>query len=121
MGVIRAWFNRHFSDPQTIILAVLLLLGFGGVLIFGRMLAPVLASVVIAYLLEGVVRFMVRSGAPRLRVVLLVFLTFMAFLTFLTFGVVPLLWAQTIELVRELPAYINQGQQALLRLTAHGI
>ncbi len=119
MNLIVSWFRRYFSDPQTVILAVLLLLGFGAVLIFGHMLAPVLASIVIAYLLEGVVRVMVRHGAPRFSAVLLVFVFFMAFLLVLLFGVTPLLWAQTVELARELPAYIGQGQKALLQLPQH--
>jgi putative permease len=119
MNLIAAWFRRYFSDPQTIILAVLLLLGFGAVLIFGHMLAPVLASIVIAYLLEGVVRVMARRGVPRFSAVLLVFVFFMAFLLVLLFGVTPLLWAQTVELARELPAYLGQGQTALLQLPQH--
>lgn len=119
MNLITRWFNRYFSDPQAIILAVLLLVGFGAVFFFGHMLAPVLAAIVIAYLLEGLVRIMVRHGSPRLSAVILVFLAFMTFLVFLLFGVTPLLWAQTVELARELPAYINQGQQALLQLPQH--
>ena len=119
MDVISAWFRRYFSDPQAIILVVMLAVGFGAVLTFGHMLAPVLAAIVIAYLLEGVVKFMINHGCRRNRVVILVFLAFMAFLLILLFGVTPLLWTQTIELVRELPNYINQGQQALLRLPQH--
>lgn len=119
MDVIRQWFQRYFSDPQAVLLAVLLILGFGVVLTMGSMLAPVLASLVIAYLLEGIVHAMERRGAPRFRVVLLVFFAFMAFLLFLLVGVVPLLWGQTAELVRELPNYISRGQAALLRLPEH--
>ncbi len=119
MELISAWFRRYFSDPQTIILAVMLVVGFGVVLTFGHMLAPVLASIVIAYLLEGIVRFMVCHGCRRSRVVILVFLGFMAFLLVLLFGVTPLLWTQTIELARELPNYLNKGQQVLLHLPQH--
>lgn len=119
MDLISAWFRRYFSDPQAIILAVLLIVGFGAILTVGNMLAPVLASIVIAYLLEGIVRFMICHGCRRSRVVILVFLGFIAFLLVLLLGVTPLLWTQTVELVRELPNYLNQGQQALLRLPQH--
>lgn len=119
MQVISDWFRRYFADPQAVFLAVLLIIGFGVILTMGRMLAPVFASIVLAYLLEGVVRFMERQGAPRFRVVILVFMVFMAFVVFLIFGVTPLLWAQTLDLVRELPSYISQGQQALMRLPEH--
>lgn len=119
MGLIRQWFERYFSDPQAVVLAVILLLGFGIVLTMGTMLAPVLASIVIAYLLEGIVLPLERRGAPRNRVFVLVYLVFMAFLLFLLFAVVPLLWGQAAELARELPNYVRKGQEALLRLPEH--
>lgn len=119
MNVIRQWFERYFSDPQAILLGVLLLIGFGVVVFLGNMLTPVLASIVIAYLLEGAVRMMERRGAPRLSAVLLVFSTFMAFILFLIIIVVPLLWGQTVELLRELPSYVRKGQDMLLALPEH--
>ncbi len=119
MNVISKWFRRYFSDPQAVLLVVLLALGFGVVLTMGRMLTPVLAAIVIAYLLEGLVRILEREGGGRTTSVILVFLGFMTFLIFLLFGVVPLLWTQTVELVRELPSYIGAGQEALLRLPEH--
>lgn len=119
MEIIRQWFHRYFSDPQAVLLAVLLVGGFTVVLTMGKMLAPVLASIVIAYLLEGIIHTMECRGAPRFQVVLLVFMVFMAFLLFLLFGVVPLLWEQTAELVRELPNYLARGQQLLLGLPEH--
>lgn len=119
MEVVRQWFQRYFSDPQAVLLAVLLVLGFGIVLTMGKMLAPVLASIVIAYLLEGIIHAMERRGAPRTHMVLLVFMVFMAFLLFLLIGVVPLMWGQAVELVREMPNYFNRGQEALSRLPEH--
>lgn len=119
MDIIRQWFDRYFSDPQAILLAVLLLVGFGVVLTMGSMLAPVLASIVIAYLLEGIVTALEHHGAPRKRIFLLVFMIFMAFLLFLLFAVVPLLWGQAAELAREMPNYVRKGQEALLRLPEH--
>lgn len=117
--VIRNWFQRYFSDPQAVLLVVLLLVGFGVVLTMGKMLAPVLASIVIAYLLEGIVRYIEQKGLPRLGTVVLVSLIFMAFVLFLIFGLTPLLWNQTVELVRELPTYISKGQEALMQLPQH--
>ena len=119
MELISEWFRRHLSNPQTVLLAVLLALGFGVVIVMGDMLAPVLASIVIAYLLEGVIRLMEERGARRLRVVVLVFIAFMAFLLFLIFGLTPLLWTQTVQLIRELPAYLSLGQTALMQLPQH--
>lgn len=116
MNLIKEWFQRYFSDPQAVVLAVLLLIGFSVVLLMGQMLAPALASIVIAYLLEGIIHVLTDRGAPRTRVVILVFLSFMAFILFLLFGVVPLLWGQALDFIRELPNYLGQGQKALLRI-----
>ncbi len=119
MNLIKEWFQRYFSDPQAVALAVLLLIGFSVVLLMGKMLAPVLASIVIAFLLEGIIHALEGRGAPRTRVVILVFLGFMAFILFLLFGVVPLLWGQALEFIRELPNYLDRGKAALLQLPQH--
>ncbi len=116
MEYIKDWFRRYFSDPQAVLLTALLAIVFGTIYLLGNMLAPVLAAIVIAYLLEGVVRILERRGARRLGVVFLVFLVFMAFLLFLFFAVGPMLWVQTAQLLGELPNYIAQGQDILRQL-----
>lgn len=114
--VITRWFRKYFSDPEGVILALLLLTGFAIVIFMGNMLAPVLASVVIAYLLEGLVGLLERRGLPRLFAVLVVFIPFIAFLLFLLFGLLPRLSGQVSQLLQELPNMIARGQQSLLRL-----
>ncbi len=114
--VARVWFKRYFSDPQAVVLAVLLVVGFTVVLTMGNMLAPVLASVVIAYLLEGIVAVLQRHGVQRLPAVFIVFSAFFAFLVILLLGATPLIWAQITELFKELPKYVAEGQSLLLRL-----
>jgi len=76
----------------------------------------VFASIVIAYLLEGVVRRMQYYGSKRLTAVIFVFSVFLAFLIFLIFGIAPLFSSQLSELFVELPRYLTQGQQLLLQL-----
>lgn len=116
MNLIRDWFHRTFSDRQVVILAVLLILGTIFILILGEMLAPVLASLVIAYLLDGLVGILRKWRIPRLVAVLLVFITFMAFMLFLIFGLLPLLWQQMVELFGEMPAKVSWIQKNLLDL-----
>ena len=116
MQPIRDWFQRYFSDPQVVILALLLLLGFAVVLSVGDMLLPVLAGVVIAYLLEGIAALLERRGVPRLAAVLLVFSLFMAFLIFVIFGLLPMVSQQASQLIQELPKMIARGQELLLSL-----
>jgi putative permease len=116
MESIRSWFERHLADPQVMGLAIVLVAGFFIVFLTGEMLAPVIASIIIAYLLEGLVGVFQRNGLPRLVAVLLVFLIFIAFMAFVTFALLPLLSRQTTQLFQLLPDMLTSGQSALMRL-----
>jgi putative permease len=113
------WYRRYFSDPQAVLLAVFLLLSFGTVIVMGKILAPVIAAIVIAYLLEGLIQQLERLGIPRSLAVTGVFLLFTAALIFLVGGLLPLLSRQLTEFFQQLPDLINDGQQILLRLPEH--
>jgi putative permease len=116
VDVIRDWFRQHLSNPQVIGLAAVLLAGFVTIYLAGDMLAPVLASIIIAYLLEGVVGYLERLGVPRFIAVIIVFSGFLAFLVFVIFGLMPLLSRQATQLFQQLPTMIARGQDALLTL-----
>ncbi|HHH43796.1 MAG TPA: AI-2E family transporter [Gammaproteobacteria bacterium] len=116
MEVIRQWFRRFASDPQAVILALVLLSGFVVVLTMGRMLAPVLAALVLSYLLEGIVTSLQERGMPRLGAVILVFTLFLVFLLFSLLGLLPRLSYQVTQLVHQLPNIIGAGQDALMGL-----
>ena len=116
VNLISTWFKRLFSDPQVVILAALLIVGTVVILMLGNMLAPVLASVVIAYLLEGLVSILQRYKIPRFVAVLLVFFGFFIFLLFLLLGLFPLVWQQLGQLFQQLPTMISWTQRELLRL-----
>ncbi len=113
---ISGWFQRHFSDPQVVILVLFLALGVAIVLLFGRMLTPVVASIIIAYLLEGPVQRLERLGLPRLISVITVFMAFMASLFFLVFGLVPMLTRQLATMVQQVPGYVQEAQDWLATL-----
>lgn len=113
MNSVRDWFRRHFSDPQVMALAIVLIVGFALVMAVGDMLAPVLASIVIAYLLEGVVRPLERRGVRRVLAVTLVFTVFLAVLVFTLFGLLPRLSTQLTQLMQQLPDMAARGHQAL--------
>jgi putative permease len=119
LKILNTWYKKYFSDPQAVILTVLLIVGFTVVLTMGKMLTPVLAAVVIAYLLEGIVRYLEQHGVRRLMAVILVFIVFFAFVVFLVFGVVPLLSVQVTAFVKELPQHLSVARETLLHLPEH--
>jgi len=114
--LFRDWIKRYFSNPQVLILWFLLLVGFALVLFLGHMLAPVLAAIVIAYLLEGLVHLLEKHRFPRQAAVLVVFIFFMV--SFLTLLVVllPLVSRQVGQLLQQLPAMFAKGQNLLIQL-----
>jgi putative permease len=116
MNILREWYERYISDPHVVILGVALVVGFVVIMTLGQMLAPVLASIVIAYLLDGAVEKTHQLGAPRISAVTLVFILFMSFLVFALFWLVPRLSYQVTQLIRELPNIITLGQDSLLQL-----
>ena len=95
MESLKAWFKRTFSDPQIVMLALILLISALIIFGLGKMLAPVFTAMVIAYLLEVIVDRLERLGMARIWAVIIVFLLFLAILFFLIFGLIPMLARQS--------------------------
>lgn len=114
--IFRNWAHRYFSDPQVLILGLLLVFGFVFVFYLGQILLPVFISVVIAYLLEGIVAWLHRLKMPRFAAVLVVFLCFIACLLILSIWLLPMLSRQIVQLLQDLPGMIANGQKELMHL-----
>ena len=118
-NIFTQWFQRRFSDPQAVFLALFLLIGFSVVIYMGQMLAPVIASIIIAYLLESSVTRLEQRGVPRLFIVIVYVLLFTTFLMFVLFGLLPLLLEQITQLIKELPNIFSRWEAALQELPIH--
>jgi putative permease len=116
MNASLAWLRRQLADPQVVALALIVLLLALSVWMFGQMLAPLLASLVIAYLLNSIATRLRRRGVPHLAAVLLVFTLFLAVLLVCFFWLLPLLTRQMAQLFQQVPYMVAEVQQALLRL-----
>ena len=110
------WYRRYFTHPQAAVLVVLLAGGFIIFYFMGSMLAPLLAAVVLAYLLEAPIQKLTAHNVPRFGAVVLVFLLFVLVMGFITVGLLPILSGQTSQFFQELPGMLNRGQELLLRL-----
>ncbi|MFW6054827.1 MAG: AI-2E family transporter [Thermodesulfobacteriota bacterium] len=110
------WIKYHLADRQVV--ALLLLLGFI-VFVFltvGRFLTPIIVSLVLAYLLEGLIQKLERLKVPRFVAVNVVFIVFMLAFLFLLLGLVPKLYRQIGQLVQILPRMVAAWQDKLLLL-----
>ena len=116
MQLITDWFRSYFTNPQVVILVLALLGVFLVVTTLVEILAPVLASIIIAYLLEGIVAQLENRNVPRSIAVGIVYLFFLAFAVCLVVGLLPLLSRQTTQFLSQVPGMISQVQAALLRL-----
>ncbi|MDN3523505.1 AI-2E family transporter [Halomonas ramblicola] len=112
-AVLRRWVDRYLSDEEAVILLVVLVLGFAVVIFFGRMLAPFLFALVIAFLLQGPVGWLERHRVPHLLAVILVTLGFVGIMLALAFILMPMIWNQLVGLVQEAPRMFASGQQLL--------
>lgn len=114
--LFKEWKNRHFSDPQRVILGIMLLAGAGLVYFLGSLLAPVFISIIIAYLLDGMVGLLKRSHFPRMAAVSIVFAVFMLSMIVMILWLIPLTVKQISQLVQQLPGMLAMVQYRLLQL-----
>ncbi len=119
IDVIKGWFEKHFSDPQAVILVFFLVLGAILVLYWGKILTPVLAGVIIAYILEGLVKKISLCGIPRFASFLLSYTLFLTALALILFVLVPLVISQVTQLVADFPHILNKIQQLILSIPEH--
>lgn len=109
-------FKRVLPDEQTVSLVVILMIISGLIYFLAGVLMPVFASIVIAYLLEGLVAKAENLGMPRLLAVCLVFSAFMVGLGFILFYLIPLVSQQTFELMQNIPDLVERAKYKILRL-----
>ncbi len=114
--VIKDWFDKHFSDPQAVILVSILVLGVVLLLYLGAVLTPVLAAVIIAYVLEGLVKKISGLGVPRMLSFLISYALFITALAMTLFGLVPLIIAQVSSLVADIPKILGKIQELILSI-----
>ncbi|PSF04903.1 AI-2E family transporter [Marinobacter fuscus] len=111
--ILRGLAHKYFSDEEAVILFLLLLAGTAFIIWFGAMLAPAIASLIIAFILQGVVARLCRTGVPELLAVIGVFVVFLGILVGFIFGLLPLIWSQLSALAGEAPRIIRELQSYL--------
>jgi putative permease len=114
--IFRALVNRILPNSQAVSLALILIVISALIYSLSGLLMPVFASVVLAYLLEGLVAKAEARGLPRWASVYLVFSIFMACVGFLCFYLLPIVSQQAVEFVQQIPAMVYRLEMSILRL-----
>lgn len=120
LALFKEWYTQKFNDPQTVALLGILLFGFGIIYFFSGLIMPLLVAIVLAYLLESPIRFLTEKlHFPRLLSVLLVFGGTISLVAFLLVVMVPSLWNQAVNFIRDLPNMFNLLNEWVQALPEH--
>lgn len=116
--LLKAWYVRHCSDSEAVIM--LLTLSFVTILVLttGTLLAPVFASVVLAYLLQGMVLQLQKWRCPHLLAVCLVCVLGVGAILVTMLWFLPMVWSEITNFVNELPKLLQRMQAFLIQLPA---
>lgn len=112
---IRDFLQRVLPNSQVVSLAIILLVGSLLLYSLAGLLMPVFASIVLAYLLEGLVGKAEHRQVPRLVAVYLVFFAFLAALGFVLFILIPIVSEQMVQLVQRIPEIVTSAQTEIMR------
>ncbi len=112
---VRDFFQRILPNTQVVSLATILLAGSLLIYVLAGLLMPVFASVILAYLLEGLVAKAENRQVPRLVAVYLVFFAFLTGLGFVLFILIPIVSEQMVQLVQRIPEIVTSAQTEIMR------
>ncbi len=113
--IFKDFVRRVLPNSQAVALALIITIGFVMVFALSDVMMPVFASVVLAYLLQGIV-MKLENKMPRIAAVHIVFSGFMACLGLVIFVLMPMASAQAVQLVQRIPEIIKRAQEEIMRL-----
>ena len=116
MKPLRDWFHQTFSDPQVLILTGVLLVALIGIVFVAEMIAPVIAAIVFAFLLDGLVVRLERLRVRKIIAIVLVFTGFILATMLILLGLLPILVGQAGQFVKQIPLMTLELQEHLLQL-----
>ena len=113
LNILQQWYQRHFTDPQTVIFAFILIVGALLVILLNAHLMPILIAIILAYLNEGLVIWLKKINFGRTTAASLVTALMLASIFIVFFVLLPLLSQQVSELFREIPDMLASGHLLL--------
>tara|TARA_R110002049_G_scaffold135628_1_gene295185 strand:+ start:16350 stop:17426 length:1077 start_codon:yes stop_codon:yes gene_type:complete len=116
LDIFNKWYKRYLFEEESVLLLVLLLLAVVLLATIGDILAPVVASIVLAYLMQGLAGRLERRGLPGWVGVSVTYTLFVGIFFGVTLGLLPLVWRQLVALAAEMPRMLEQGRELLVLL-----
>ena len=113
LTIVKGWVDRFLSEEEAVLLALILISFFFVILTMGEVLAPLLTGIVLAYVMQGMIKFLGHYRVPNGIAVAGTFFLFMGGFMGLLFFVIPQVWRQLRRLFSELPNMARQTGEML--------
>ncbi len=114
--VFGGFYDRYFSEEEAIIFALLLIAGTVVMMTMGGVIAPLLWSMVITFMLQGLVNSFEKLSMPHRMSVHLTYLLFLGSTLIIFLIFMPFSWSRLSLFVNELPTMVDQLRSLLLVL-----
>lgn len=113
--VLKKWFESYLADEEAITLLLIIFVGLAVVIYAGNIVGPIIASIIIAYLLQGLVGRLQRL-MPYSVSLSLTYSFFIGLCLLLVLVALPLIVKQLSALAVELPRLLPKLQAMLVQL-----
>ena len=114
--ILKSWVDRYFHNEEAVLLLALIGVFAIVVWLLGNDIGPLWVSIVIAFLMQGIVLWLKDRGVPHLISVIIALLLLISLMVTTLLFLIPVVWNQTGRLVAELPSMLLEGRELLLRL-----
>ena len=114
--ILLDWFDRVFGHAEALILLALIALALIFLLTLGAYIAPLLAGLIVAFALNGVVNRLMSWRVPQILAILIVIALFVGAFVALVIGILPLVSSQLQNFVEQLPKAVVAIQEFLQEL-----
>lgn len=118
LDIFNKWYKRYLFEEESVLLLVLLTIAVILLMTIGDILTPILAALVLAFLMQGVSSQLQRHGLPEWIGVSVSYVLFVGGFFGVTLGLLPLVWRQLAGLATEVPRMLEQARQFLSILPA---
>lgn len=116
LSIFGRWYQRKFSDPDAVMLLILILVTSIVLALWGDILTPMIVAVVIAYLLDWPVVRVCQWGLSRTMAASLTLLVFLGVSAITFVAVLPVAIQQGTNLVNETPQIWGQAESWVMTL-----
>jgi putative permease len=114
--VLQRWLKQYFSSEEAVLLCLILIGAVVLLATMGHVLGPVIAALILTFLLQGVVNNLRKLGVGNRLAIFASYVLFLLGFVSVLMGLVPIVGRQMSLLLKELPNMVMQLKQLLSSL-----